>query len=364
MVDYNEKIKELEAEMSKMQYNKRTQHHYGLIRAKIAKLKERDIKRSSGKGKTSGYSVKKSGDASVILIGFPSAGKSTLLNAITGAESEVAAYEFTTLDVVPGLLKHKHAQIQMLDVPGIVHGAASGRGRGKEVLAVMRSANLAVVVIDVHKPEQCPALLKEVYDSGLRLNKEVPIIKISKKTKGGLDIAATVKLKHITKATIAAILKEFRIFNADVVIRSDITVDDLIDSIEANKIYIPAIVVINKIDSADEEVIQNVVDELSPDLCISANEGTNIDRLKDLIFDGLDFMRVYCKEVGKPADMDVPLIINKKSTIKDMCEKLHRDFVNKFKFARVWGPSAKFPGQKFLYKHKLKDEDIVELHIR
>lgn len=363
MVDYQEKIKELEAEMANMQYNKHTQHHYGLLRAKIAKLKEKDIQRS-GTGKSSqGYSVKKSGDASVILVGFPSAGKSTLLNILTGAQSEVGVYEFTTLDVVPGVLKHKHANLQILDVPGIVHGAASGKGRGKEVLAVMRSADLAVIILDVNHPEHLKALKKEIYDSGLRLNQLSPDVKITKKTKGGLDIASTLKLTSLSKDTVAAVLKEFRIHNADVVIRTDIDVDQLIDVIEANKIYIPAITVLNKIDTVDEDKLQKMVDMTDPDLCISASKGINIDYLKDMIFERLDFIRIYCKETGKPADIDVPLIMKRGSTIKDMCRKLHRDFINKFKFARVWGPSAKFPGQKFLFKHRLKDNDIVELHV-
>jgi len=149
MADYQDKIKEMEEELSKMQYNKRTQHHYGLVRAKIARLKETEVRRGSGGKKPEGYSVKKSGDATVILCGFPSTGKSTLLNALTNARSEVGAYAFTTLTVVPGLLEYGHARIQVLDVPGIVHGAASGRGRGSEVLSVMRSTDLCIIILDV-----------------------------------------------------------------------------------------------------------------------------------------------------------------------------------------------------------------------
>ena len=84
-----------------------------------------------------------------------------------------------------------------------------------------------------------------------------------------------------------------------------------------------------------------------------------------MIFRKLNFIRVYCKEVGKKADLDVPMIMFKGATIKDLCEKLHRDFVNKFKFARIWGPSAKFPGQELKrLEHALVDGDIVELHLR
>ncbi len=363
MPDYNDQIKQIEDELGKMQYNKRTQHHYGLLRAKIARIRDEQVKRSTGGKKGEGYSVKKSGDATVVLVGFPSSGKSTLLNTLTDAESEVGAYEFTTLNVIPGLLEYKDSKIQILDVPGIVHGAASGRGRGKEVLAVLRTADLALILVDVHKPEQLPALQKEIYDSGLRLDQRKPNVRIVKKPRGGVSIATTVKLSHLDNRTIMDILKEFRIFNADVLIREDITADQLIDVIESNKIYIPSIVVVNKIDLVTEDELEKVVAIVNPDLCISADKKVNTDRLKDMVFDKLNFMRVYCKEVGKKADMDVPMIMRRGQTIRDMCEKLHRDFVTNFKYSKVWGKSSKFPGQRFMLNHELLDGDVAELHI-
>ena len=111
-----DKIKELEEELRKTKYNKKTQHHIGKLKAKIARLKEDIEVKKKGKGKSEGYSVKKSGDATVIMIGFPSVGKSTILNALTNARSKVAAYDFTTLDVIPGLLEYKQAKIQLLEI--------------------------------------------------------------------------------------------------------------------------------------------------------------------------------------------------------------------------------------------------------
>lgn len=363
MVDYYEQIKELEAELSKMQYNKRTQFHYGLVRAKIARLRDAEVSRGKGKKAPEGYSVKKSGDATVVLVGFPSSGKSTLLNTLTHAKSEVAAYAFTTLTVIPGLLVHSHAKIQILDVPGIVEGAASGRGRGREVLAVMRTAELCIILIDVSYPEHLPVLRKEIYDSGLRLDKKPPVVKIVKKPKGGLDIASTIKLTKIDFETVKAILKEFRIHNADVVIRTDIDADELIDVIEGNKIYIPSVIALNKIDMVDSETLERVKKVVKPDICISAEQKINTEHLKDVIFRKLDLIRIYCKEVGKKADLEVPMIMKRNSTIKDMCNKLHKDFIAKFKFAKVWG-SSKFPGQKLAFPYIIKDKDIVEIHLK
>jgi len=334
-----------------------------MYKARVAVLKDKEVARAS-KGKAGeGYSVRKSGDATAILLGFPSAGKSSLLNAITNANSPVGPYEFTTLDVIPGLLEYKSAKIQVLDVPGIVRGAASGRGRGREVLSVLRSADLVIILVDVLRPTAYKVILKEIYDSHIRINQRKPDVKIKKTSKDGIRIGKTVRMTHLNDETIKGICKEFRINNADITIRTNITPDQFIDMIEANKEYIPAITILNKIDLASPELLQSVKKKIKPDLCISAEMGIGTEDLKELIYKNLNFIRVYCKEVGKPADMDVPLIMRKGSTIGSMCRKLHKDFVTKFKFSKVWGKSAKFPGQRQMLKHTLKDKDVVELHM-
>jgi uncharacterized protein len=360
-----DKIKELEEELAKTKYNKRTQHHIGLVKAKLAKLKDKELTKSSSKGGSEGYSVKKSGDATVVLLGFPSVGKSTLLNKLTNANSEVGDYEFTTLDIIPGLLEHKHSKIQILDVPGIVEGAASGRGRGREVLAVLRNADLVLVLVDVNQPLQYNAVLREAYDAGLRLNKTKPDVKIKKTSRGGLSIGSTLKLTKINKLTMEAILKEYKIMNADVVLRTNIDEDEFIDVIEGNKKYVKCITIITKADIVSKEELEKLKLKINPDLVVSAHSGLGIDELKDKIYDSLEFIRIFCKEINKKADLDVPLIMQKPATLKDMCFKLHKDFYDKFKFAKVWGKSAKFDGQIFHKpSHVLYDKDIVELHIK
>lgn len=146
--------------MEKTQKNKATARHVGLLKAQLAKLRRELIDpKSSGGGKGEGFDVAKTGDARVGFVGFPSVGKSTLLSNLAGVYSEVAAYEFTTLTTVPGLIKYKGAKIQvkinfsktyrncnfrsyflkikLLDLPGIIEGAKDGKGRGKQVIAGM-----------------------------------------------------------------------------------------------------------------------------------------------------------------------------------------------------------------------------------
>jgi uncharacterized protein len=358
-----QKINELEELIAGSQYNKRTQKAIGMYKAQLAKLKEKAESSKSG-GASDGFAVRKTGDGTVVLLGFPSVGKSTLLNGLTNAASEVAAYAFTTLTVVPGILEYKHAKIQILDVPGVVHGAASGRGRGTEVFAVLRSADLILILIDVHHPEHYEALLREIYESGIRINKRVPDVKIKKTAKDGIKINKTLRLSHLDDDTIKGILNTFKISNADVIIRSDITDDELIDCIEANKKYVPAITVLNKVDSIAPEQAEKIAKKVQANLLISAQKKEHLEELKELIFSKLQIIRIFMKEPGKDPDMEVPFIAFKNNTVQNVCSKLHKDFVSKFKFCRVWGKSAKFPGQKLSLKHVLQDGDVLELHLR
>lgn len=359
-----ERIKELEAELKKTKYNKATQHHIGLVKAKLAKLKGDVEKKKGGGGKGEGFTVSKTGDASVVLLGFPSVGKSTLLTKLTDARSEAGAYAFTTLTMIPGMLKHKHAKIQILDVPGIVRGAASGRGRGKEVLAAIRNADMILVLLDAQHPEHYEAILKEVWETGIRINQTKPDVKIKKKEKGGVSVGTTVKLTKMTKTMIQGICREMGLVNADVLVRTDIDGDQLIDVIAGNRVYMPAITVVNKADLVTKKRRKELDKELGVDLFISAHKEENMEELKETIFNALTFIRIYLKEARKKADMEEPLIMRSPCTIRHVCAKLHRDFVKKFRYARLWGPSAKFDGQQIRKLGKeLTDEDILEIHL-
>ena len=132
------KIKDIEDEMARTQINKQTMAHICGLRAKLARYKREllfDAPKSGAQGTGEGFDVKATGDARVGLVGFPSVGKSTLLTSLTGIFSEAASYEFTTLTCIPGVIHHKGAKIQLLDLPGIIEGAKDGKGRGRQVIS-------------------------------------------------------------------------------------------------------------------------------------------------------------------------------------------------------------------------------------
>ncbi|MDY0385940.1 MAG: GTP-binding protein [Methanolobus sp.] len=358
----NEEIQEVEEEIKKTPYNKATSHHVGKLKAKLARLRDEVVKKSASKGGGEGYSVRKSGDATVTLVGFPSVGKSTLLNKLTDANSEVGAYEFTTLDVIPGVLEHNNATIQILDVPGLVKGAASGRGRGREVISVVRNCDLVVFILDVFQNYHHTVLTQELYDAGIRLNQKAPDVVIKKQDRGGVTISSTKEL-DLTEDLIKAILNEYRIHNAHVLIREKIDVDQLIDVIIGNRVYIPAVVVVNKVDMADQYVLEKCKEEYPDATYISADKELNLEAVKDVVYEALDFIRIYLKPQGGPADMEEPLIVRKGTTVGDICDHLHRDFRRKFRYSQVWGTSAKHPGQRAGLEHVLDDKDILTLII-
>ncbi|MDI6654655.1 MAG: GTP-binding protein [Candidatus Hydrothermarchaeota archaeon] len=356
-----DRIKAIEEEIRKTPYNKATEHHIGKLKAKLARLLEETQKRGR-KGRIEGYAVRKTGDATAVLVGFPSVGKSTLLNRLTNAASPVAEYDFTTLNVIPGMMEYRGAKIQILDVPGLIRGASSGRGRGKEVLSVVRSADLILLLIDVFNLQQLEVLTRELYDAGIRLDERQPDVKIIKKAQGGVSISSTIELTKLNEATIKALLGEYKIHNADVVIRGDIALEQLLDMVAGNRLYLPSLIILNKIDLVNEEYLREVQNQLKKEyLPVSADKGTNLERLRDIIFEKLDFIRTYLRPQGGTADLAEPMILRRGSTIGSACDKIHSDLKRNFRYAQVWGKSAKFNGQKVGLEHVLKDGDIITI---
>jgi hypothetical protein len=358
-----EKIKAIEDEMKRTQIHKHTEHHIGLLKAKLAKLKaEQEAAQKSKSSGGAGFEIKKGGDCTVVLIGLPSVGKSTLLNRLTNAKSKVGAYAFTTLTVVPGLFEYKGAKMQILDLPGIIAGAATGTGRGRRVLSVARNADLIVLILDVFQPDQINTLRKELYEMGVRVNAHPPNVTIDPSTQGGLGITTTCTLTKITEPTIRAILNVYKIHHASVVIREDITDDELIDVAVGNRRYVPALTILNKVDLVSSKYVEEVRKRIGEDFVpVSADQNLNIDILKEAIYSRLNFIRVYLKPRNGSPDFEEPLIMTAGSTVFDVCTKIHRKFAGEARYALVSGSSVRFSSQRVGLEHVLNDRDIVTI---
>lgn len=360
-----EKISAIEAEMARTQKNKATAGHLGMLKAKLAKLRRELLEPSGGGGgggAGAGFDVQKVGDARVGLVGFPSVGKSTLLTKITGTFSEAAGYEFTTLTCIPGMIRYKGAKIQLLDLPGIIEGAKDGKGRGRQVISTARTCNLIIIVIDCLKPITHKKLIEhELEGFGIRLNKKPPEITFRKKDKGGINYTSAVPNPKLDLDAVKSVLSEYRIHNADVHLKQDYEVDDLIDVIEGSRIYIPCIYAVNKIDQITIEEL-NVLDKL-PHYCpVCAYHEWNLTGLVEMIYSYLSLVRIYTKPKGKLPDWTDPVVLPAgRCTVEDFCNKLHKTLIKQFKYALVWGSSAKHRPQRVGKEHQLADEDIVQL---
>jgi hypothetical protein len=355
-----EQITAVEEEIRNTAYNKATQLHIGRLKAKLAVLRLERETRAKGKGGGVGYSVRKSGNATVGLVGYPSVGKSTLLNRITAADSETAAYDFTTTSIIPGMLRWAGASIQILDMPGLIPGAARGRGRGREVLSVVRSTDLVLFLIDPEHPN-LRALATELEGAGVRINQRPPRIVVQHGDRGGLTVSSTVRLSHLAGGGAAQIAREFGMHNGSIVFREDATADQLIDVLAGNRVYLPAIMVVNKADLLTPKERSQLVASIAPyePIFISARTGAGLDTLIERIGTTLRFIRIYVKPPGLPPDRDEPVILRQGDSVGGLLRKLPGDLDRAFKAAQVWGRSARFPGQIVGRDHVLTDEDIV-----
>eukprot|EP01111_Echinosteliopsis_oligospora_P009912 TRINITY_DN2997_c0_g2_i1.p1 TRINITY_DN2997_c0_g2~~TRINITY_DN2997_c0_g2_i1.p1 ORF type:complete len:370 (-),score=98.19 TRINITY_DN2997_c0_g2_i1:8-1117(-) len=359
-----EKIKDIEAEMARTQKNKATEYHLGLLKAKLAKLRSQLLEPSGkggGKGEGIGFEVVKSGDARVCLVGFPSVGKSTILTKLTETQSEAAAYEFTTLTCIPGVIMHNGSRIQLLDTPGIIEGAAHGKGRGRQVIAVAKTADLILMMLDASKGEQQKRLLEAELDVvGLRLNSKPPNIYFKIKPTGGIAFTATVPLTHLDSKMIYNILHEYKIFNAEVVVRQDATVDEFIDVVEGRRAYVKCLYVYNKIDQLSIEEVDRLARQ-DNSCVISCNMNMNLDYLVEKIWDMLGLVRTYTKRRGEAPDFSDALIMRQGATVESICRTLHKELIDQFRYALVWGRSAKHTPQRVGLSHLMTDEDVIQI---
>ncbi|XP_062031160.1 developmentally-regulated GTP-binding protein 2-like [Lepus europaeus] len=327
-----EKLSEIEKEIARTQKNKATEYHLGLLKAKLAKYRAQLLEPSkSASSKGEGFDVMKSGDARVALIGFPSVGKSTFLSLMTSTASEAASYEFTTLTCIPGVIEYKGANIQLLDLPGIIEGAAQGKGRGRQVIAVARTADVVIMMLD--KGEVQRSLLeKELESVGIRLNKHKPNIYFKPKKGGGISFNSTVTLTQCSEKLVQLILHEYKIFNAEVLFREDCSPDEFIDVIVGNRVYMPCLYVYNKIDQISMEEVDRLARKPNS-VVISCGMKLNLDYLLEMLWEYLALTCIYTKKRGQRPDFTDAIILRKGASVEHVCYRIHRSLASQFKYA-------------------------------
>ncbi|ODQ80513.1 hypothetical protein BABINDRAFT_179873 [Babjeviella inositovora NRRL Y-12698] len=363
-----EKIEQIKLELSRTQKNKATEYHIGLLKGKLARYRRQLLEPAAGSGGSTGqgFEVQKSGDARVVLIGFPSVGKSSFLSKITKTKSEVANYAFTTLTSVPGVLEYHGAEIQVVDLPGIIRGASQGKGRGRQVVATAKTAELILMVLDATKSnDQREILEAELESVGIRLNCSKPNIHFRVKKTGGIKFNSTSPPTYLSEKICYAILKDYKIHNADILVRDpECTVDDFIDIINEDHItYVKCLYVYNKVDAVSLEETDRLARE--PQTCVMSCElDLGITDLVEAIWKNLNLTRLYTKRRGILPKLDDPMVVRHDSSIEKVCDSIHKDFKNGFKYALVWGSSAKHSPQKCGLSHIVHDEDVVQLVIK
>jgi len=304
-----EKIKALEIMMAVIPKHKGTEKIRAQLKSRMAKLKE-EVQRKPTIGKAEqAFYIKKEGTAQILLLGLPNTGKSTLFSKMTNAFSEVADYPFTTQKPIPGMMKFENLQIQLVDTPPIqLDHLEPGFSN------LLRNADALLLVLDL---------------------KEDPIFQME---------------------VLLEVFKEMRIRVGR----------GAAPSLEIGWAYLKTILLGNKCDFKNAmetyAALEAQYKESFLILPISAKEGMNVEELKREVYQILGIIRVYTKAPGGDPDLSEPVVLKRGSTVENVALSIHKDFLKKLRYARIWG-SGKFDGQMVKRDYPLSEGDVIELHI-
>lgn len=305
-----EKIKALEVMMAVIPKHKGTEKLRGQLKSRMAKLKEELQKRPTIGRAEQAYNIKREGAAQVVLLGLPNSGKSTVFSKVTHAFSEVADYPFTTQKPIPGMMKFENLQIQLVDTPPVQLGRIE-----PGLSNLIRNADALLLVVDLTEE---PIFQMEILQEELKGMK----IMIARKE--------TVPSQEVGWASLKTLL-----------LGNKCDVKNAMEGYRAFEICFR---------------------ETFPVLPISAKEGMNLDELKKEVYRILDIIRVYTKVPGGEPDLTEPVVLKKGSTIENVALSIHKDFVKKLRYAKIWG-SGKFDGQMVKRDYQVNEGDVIELHI-
>ncbi|GBF09177.1 GTP-binding protein [Aeropyrum pernix] len=366
-----EKIQALEEFISAVPKHKGTENLLLWARKRLAELREElEEKRKKRVGGGPSFFVEKSGAGQAVLIGPPNSGKSSILAALTNAKPEVADYPFTTRMPRAGMLPYEDIQFQIVDTPPLLPG--SGSSVNNRVLGLARNADAIILVFSLDDPnlvETIDAVVREVEDRGIVITRRRGLARIMKSREvTGVRIEGPGRLTDATEDDVRRLLSQYRIYNAIVYIEGDVSLDDVESAVYINLVRKPALAILNKADlpgarEAAEPAVKRLGEIGIDTIVASALKGDGLGEVAPRLFRMLDIVRVYTKQPNKEPDKE-PLVLHRGSTVMDVAKHIHKDLVRRFKYARVWGKSVKYPGQRVGPEHVVEDGDIVEIHVR
>ncbi|MFH1637488.1 MAG: GTPase [Candidatus Woesearchaeota archaeon] len=346
-----ERIKALEEMLSKAPSHKGAEKLRAGIKQKLSKQRELLSKEKQKKGSGRSFAIKKDGAAQIVLVSLPNAGKSTLLSNLTNAKPQIADYDFTTRTPEVGIMDHRGVQIQVVEIPAFYNAFAYSEN-GPAFMSIIRNADLVIVLLDSLKdPKSQKSLINLEFEKAqIKINAEHPPIRVKKSSTGGIAFVNKHNIKS-TEEEMIRLLHENGMHNITIDFYGKVTIEDLAEAINESLVYMRCIYVHSRSDL--------IKSPLKP--AISKEAG--LDWLRNEIWKKLKLIKAYTKSPGKTKDFP-PIALKRGSKVKDLAIYIHKDFLKKFKFARVWGKSAKFEGQSVGMEHTLKDEDVVELHLK
>ena len=301
-----EKIAALEEMLAVIPKHKGTDKLQANLRKKLSQIKKQDESKG-GEVQDDPYLVEKQGAGQAVLLGFPNTGKSSIIKTLTNAKVEVANYPFTTNLPVPAMMSYEDIKIQLVDTPPLTRDGIPG-----PFMTTILNAELLLLIIDLSS-DKCIDQLQDL----IELLKERRIIR--DKVPEGVRAFSSDKY-HI------------------IATKSDV---------EGSK--------------ENLKIIKELIPEISEIMPLSVENGENLNKFKELLFNKLEIIRIYTKAPGKDPDLEKPFTLKKGATVFDFAQKIHRDIAKNLKKARVWG-SARFDGQPVSKDYLLADGDIVELH--
>ncbi len=247
----------------------------------------------------------------VAVLGPPNVGKSRLIAALTGAQPEIGDYPYTTRFPSPYMMKFENVRVQLVDTPPL-----SPEDIETEVVELAKTADAILFVVDLADEDTASVveiLLARLKEKRLELGPE--------------NVTPTLEPGRFVKKTLFA----------------------------ANKC---------ELEGTEENFsfLQEYFGEKASWLAVSAVRGDGLEELRRRVFFLLDVIRVYSKIPGKKPDLNDPFSLKKGSTVLDMARAVHKDFVDQFKYARVWRRNA-LQVQMVNREFVLEDGDIVELRI-